>query len=321
MTLFLEIRKQRRTGFFPAFAVGGAAGAAIPVANMAFRSRIYTDRLTAAGALSPLKILLDANWLMMVMVNLLLVVSGACILYHTEFADNAFRKLCTLPEREWKDFLGKWLLLAAVSFLMTAMEGAALEFCRGYWFTGRAAADGADLAQRIRRCMEAVFGAMAFPHTDLVRSMMYGWLMMLPAVTASLLIASVCRNMWISLGIGVVCLAFASMAPADSGVLALFPYTLAFRIPQGEAVAEMAAAEAAVGAVKAGMAAEIAAAETTALEIADGAAGMATAVTAEAAAAAGKIVADTVMFMAALVETAALLAAGILAGKIRRKMA
>ena len=241
MTLFLEIRKQRRTGFFPAFAVGGAAGAAIPVANMAFRSRIYTDRLTAAGAESPLKILVDANWQMMVMVNLLLVVSGACILYHTEFADNAFRKLCTLPEREWKSFLGKWLLLAAVSFLMTAMEGAALEFCRGYWFTGRAAADGAEY-------MEAVFGAGAFPHMDLVRSMMYGWLMMLPAVTVSLLISSVCRNMWISLGIGVVCFAFASMAPADSGVPALFPYTLAFRIPQGEAAgmaAEMTTAAAA----------------------------------------------------------------------------
>ena len=58
----------------------------------------------------PLTILLDANWTMMAMLNVLLIVSAACIMYHTEHDDNAIQKMQTLPLRESGIFFAKFVL-------------------------------------------------------------------------------------------------------------------------------------------------------------------------------------------------------------------
>ena len=84
MSLSLECKKAKRTGFIPAFLCGGILAAAVPIVNMAVRSEMYVGQQS-----SPMQILMGANWQMMVMLNILLVVAGSCLLYHTEFADNA----------------------------------------------------------------------------------------------------------------------------------------------------------------------------------------------------------------------------------------
>ena len=70
MSISLEYKKIKRTGFLPVFLGGGILAAAVPVVNMAVRSEIY---LTQQG--TPIQVLLEANWQMMAMLNVLLVVS------------------------------------------------------------------------------------------------------------------------------------------------------------------------------------------------------------------------------------------------------
>ena len=112
MSVSLECKKAKRTGFLPAFFGGGILAAVVPVINMAVRSEMY---LNLPG--NPIQILLDANWQMMTMLNVLLVVAGACLLYHTEYADNAMQKMKSLPIRESSIFLGKAVLTIFMSLL------------------------------------------------------------------------------------------------------------------------------------------------------------------------------------------------------------
>ena len=105
MSVSLECKKIKRTGFLLAFLGGGILAAAVPVINMAVRSEQYLNLPD-----SPIQILLCTNWQMMAMLNVLLVVAGACLLYHTEYADNAMQKMKSLPIRESSIFLGKAVL-------------------------------------------------------------------------------------------------------------------------------------------------------------------------------------------------------------------
>ena len=208
MSFALEGRKVKRTGFMPVFFGGGLFSAAVPVLNMAFRSAMSVGMDD-----SPLSILLGANWQMMAMLNILLVVSGACIMYHTEYADNAIQRMCTLPTKESTMFFGKAAVLIAVSILLLVIEAVSIFICSAHWFTWYA-----DLS------MEIIINFGFF------------LLMMLPAVLLSLLIASVCKNMWISLGIDVICVFLATMIPTRNFVLTLFPFALPFQVFSGHAV-------------------------------------------------------------------------------------
>ena len=87
MTLCLETKKLKRTGYLIAFPAGGLLAAAFPLVNMLVRPEAFTS---LPG--SPLAVLLDANWQMMAMLNILVSICGACIMYHTEYADNGAQK-------------------------------------------------------------------------------------------------------------------------------------------------------------------------------------------------------------------------------------
>ena len=89
---FLEMRKMKRTGFCQAFLGGGALAALVPVVNMALRAETFTSQ---PG--SPFQILMEANWQLMAQLNIFLLVCGACLLYHTEYADNGLQKARSLP--------------------------------------------------------------------------------------------------------------------------------------------------------------------------------------------------------------------------------
>ncbi|MCM1188775.1 MAG: ABC transporter permease [bacterium] len=207
MSFTLECRKMKRTGFMSAFLCGGLMAAAVPVLNMAVRSEIYQG---LDG--SPVRILLDANWQLMAMLNVLLAVLGACILYHTEYADRAIWKMSVLPKKEWKLFFGKAALLTSMCILVLLTEAAGVAFCLQYWF---------EPSREV--------------WAEAVQSFGYALLLMLPAAFISLFTASVCKNMWVSLGIGVVCVFTATVIPAGNFVLSLFPFALPFRIYGGTA--------------------------------------------------------------------------------------
>lgn len=207
MSFALERRKVKRTGFLPAFWGGGILAAAVPVLNMAFRSEMY---VSMNG--SPVNILLGANWQMMSMLNILLIVVGACIMYNTEYADNAIQRMCTLPTKESTMFFGKTAVLITVSILLLVIEAVSIFGCSVHWFL-----QSTDL------------------YMEILKNFGFFLLLMLPAILLSLLIASVCKNMWISLGIGVICVFIATMIPTGNFVLTLFPFALPFHMLGGHA--------------------------------------------------------------------------------------
>lgn len=201
----LEYKKIKRTGLLPAFIGCGLLSAVVPVAEMAVRSERYQSLPD-----SPVAILLHADWQMMSMLNVLLLVVAACILYHTEYADNALLKMCSLPLRESSLFFGKILLLVPLLVFTLALEAAALGFCCLHWFA---------LSPELL--------------AELACNMVFSLLLLLPAALLSLLLACACKNMWISLGIGVVCIFTATMLPSDNFLLSLFPYAMPFQILAG----------------------------------------------------------------------------------------
>ncbi len=206
MSLYTEFRKLKRTCFFPAFAAGGVLSAAFPVLNMAVRSELFTAINAPA-----IQILMENNWEMMVMLNLLLLITGACILYHIEYAENGIQKMQALPLREASLFFGKAALLVPAFALMAVIEAASLIFCGARWFNESA-------------------GTLI---SDAAASLGFAFLLTLPALILSLMISSLCQNMWTMLGIGVLCVFTASMLPADSFLASLFPYAMPFQILPG----------------------------------------------------------------------------------------
>lgn len=212
---FLECRKIKRTGFVPAFLGGGLLAGAVPIVNMAVRSEMY---LNADGM--PLSILLGANWQMMAMLNLLLLVAGACILYHTEYADNAIQKMNALPIWKHGLFFGKLLLLTFMLVIVLLLEMAAIGFCAFHWFSFS---------------MESL--------AELVKDFGFLLLITMPAALLALMVAAAFENMWVSLGIGVICIFIATMLPADNFALSLFPFALPFQTSPAFRFTVAAAAE------------------------------------------------------------------------------
>ena len=205
MSLALEYRKMKRTGFFPAFLGGGILAAIVPAAELFFRRDSYTT-----GAESPLSMVLGSNWQMMAMLNILLIVSGACIMYHTEYADRGYDKMRALPIKESAIFFEKVIVMTGMCCLIFIIEAAAATLCISHWF--------------------AFYPGFS---EELLKSFGYFFLLSLPVILTSLLIASACRNMWISLGIGVICVFTATLLPAKSFVLSLFPFALPFHTLAG----------------------------------------------------------------------------------------
>lgn len=201
MSVSLEFKKVKRTGFFPAFFAGGVLAGTIPVLEMIFRFENYIG-LTD----SPLKILFDADWQMMAMLNVLLIEAGACLMYHTEYADNAIQKMKALPMNESRMFFGKSILLTIMLAIVLAIEAMSLTIISFHWFR---LYDGFWL--------------------ELGKNFGYLLLLSLPCIILSLIISSLCRSMWVSLGIGVVCVFAATMIPAQNTILSIFPFAMPFQ--------------------------------------------------------------------------------------------
>ncbi len=207
MSFGLECKKVKRTGFFPAFMVGGLLAAVVPIVNMAVRSDIYVGLES-----SPIQILMSANWQLIAMLNVLLIVAGACLMYHTEYADNGIQKMGTLPIKERNLFFGKFALIAVMGIVVLVLEAVGIAFSLIHWFE--------------------ITSDFWF---ELLKSFGYAFALMLPAALSSLLVASLCKNMWVSLGIGIICIFVATMLPTDNFVISVFPFALPFQIFVGAA--------------------------------------------------------------------------------------
>ena len=119
----------RRTGFLPAFLAGGLLTAAVPVVNTALRPENFVDQQAL-----PAVILTGANWQVMSMLLSFLLIIGACIMYHTEFADNAMQRMDTLTKRQEDLLFGKCSVLLVLTAGVLVVGGTAFLFCGWKWF-------------------------------------------------------------------------------------------------------------------------------------------------------------------------------------------
>ena len=116
MSLAIESKKLKRTGYLPAFLAGGFLAAAFPVVYM----MVKAEETSLSG--NPLAILMSANWQMMAMLNILISICGACMMYHTEYADNGMQKMSVLPIRQGNLFFSKFVIAALVLSAMVVIE-------------------------------------------------------------------------------------------------------------------------------------------------------------------------------------------------------
>ena len=195
MTAALEVKKLRRTGYFPALLGSALLSAAVPAVNMAARGETYLAQ--SGGAI---EILLDANWQMMAMLNVLSTLCAACLMFHAEYAGNALDKLEVLPVRVFSVYLGKAVLAVFMLAVMTAVEFVSLHLCARHWF-----GENMDVARLLSLAGYALAAGI-------------------PTLLASLAVAAACRNMWVSLGIGLTLVFTLSVFPQDNAVIRLLPY-------------------------------------------------------------------------------------------------
>lgn len=205
MTFQLELKKLKRTGFFPAILGGGLIAAAFPILNTAARPEMFISQ-----PLPALDILVNANSQMIVMLNLCLAVIGACMLYHTEFSGNAMQKMESLPVSVGKLFFDKTAILLIALFASLLIEHIALAFCALYWFPEQS----------------GLF-------TALLKDLEYSFALLIPPCIILMIFSSLCRNMWITLGAGVICIFTVSVLPTDNRILSFFPFSLPFQTLAG----------------------------------------------------------------------------------------
>lgn len=197
MNLSLETKKLKRTGYLPAFLGGALLAAAFPLVNMLVRPETFTS---LHG--NPFNILMDANWQMMAMLNILISICGACMMYHTEYADNGAQKMDVLPVRTGSIFMGKFVISVFVLAMMIAVETIALAGCAVHWFP-----------------------TYELNVLELLKNAGFQWMVTLPTVMLMLVIASACKNMWVSLGMGVILVFTQMILPQNNLVLSLFPFS------------------------------------------------------------------------------------------------
>ena len=165
---------------------------------MVFRSEAYVNLPN-----SPIQILLQANWQMMATLNLLLIAAGACLMYFTEYADNAIQKMKSLPIKESTLYFDKTILLIGLYAVLLIFEALALVVSTFHWF---------ELNNEV--------------WVELGKNFGFIFLLGLPSILLALMIASLFQNIWHSLGLNVVAVFLATVLSSQSFILSLFPFAL-----------------------------------------------------------------------------------------------
>lgn len=202
MTTGIEYMKLRKSGYFFMFPAGGLLTSAFPVVNMIFRTEMF---INSPG--EPYRILMNANWQIMAMLNVLLSVCGACLMYYIEYSENGAQKMEMLPVSGGNLFFGKFVIAAMELGVLIIMEHISLMGCMLYWFPSH----GIRL-------------------TEFLKGMAFQWFAGLPTAMLMLLIASACRNMWMSLGTGVILVFVMSVFTQELSIFSLFPFSSPFCI-------------------------------------------------------------------------------------------
>ncbi len=127
-----------------------------------------------------------------------------------ESADNALQKMQSLPIKEEGLFFAKFILISLMYLGLLVIEFLGLGFSSVYWFS-----EYPDLPM------------------ELAKNIGYIFILSLPAIALSVLIASFFANIWIALGLGIIGIFLATQLSDQSIILAAFPFNLPFQTMHG----------------------------------------------------------------------------------------
>ena len=186
--LWIELRKEKRTGIISVLLAVGILGAAYAFVNFMIRK----DTLLSLP-LAPMDVLLTQLYGMIVVLNMFGIVVASCMAYNMEFKGNAVKKMYMLPMSVLGMYLCKLLILAFMLLAAIILQNLAL-----------ARIGMTDLPKG------------SFEMMAVIRFAAYSFITSMPVLSFMLFISSRFENMWVPLGIGVAgflsCLLYTSDA-------------------------------------------------------------------------------------------------------------
>lgn len=173
--LFLELKKEKRTGVFSVMVTVGILGAGYEFADFAVRGETFLHL-----SLAPMEMLLTQLYGMVMVLNLFGIVVAACLSYYVEWKENGIKKMYLLPLNLSSMYVCKFLVI-----MMELLGTVFLE----------------NLSLTKIGC--SVFLPNTFEAGTQIRFAGYSFLTSLPVLSFMVLIASRFENIWIPLGVGV----------------------------------------------------------------------------------------------------------------------
>lgn len=171
----IEIKKLKGTFLFGTFIMGGLFSAAIIIANLYYRHEGLFLRYGKS-----ISAVVVPNWNTVALVNIMMIIIGSAILYHVEYENNAILKMNTLPINTRKLFYSKFLILMLMFIVVSLIEFLAFYIC-------------------IKAYLPKVLWL-----EKLGRLYLYSYILIMPAASFMVLISSIFKNMWTTVGIGVM---------------------------------------------------------------------------------------------------------------------
>jgi len=200
MGITIEWKKLKRSGYFQTVVIGGLITGFIPVLQLLVRERIVSND----GA-DIMAWLIHMNWNLIVMIQSIINIVAACILYHIEYEERGNCKMAVLPIKSERMHWNKWLILMFTNLYVIVCVYASFVCCMKYWYSGVGGWSHLLTEQMIMEVLAAV-----------------------PCSMFMLLAAYCTTNLWMSLGIGVIALFLASMIRGSQKIVAAYPFSLAF---------------------------------------------------------------------------------------------
>ncbi|MEZ3445751.1 MAG: ABC transporter permease [Lachnospiraceae bacterium] len=197
--LWIELRKEKRTGIISVLLAVGILGAAYAFVNFMIRK----DTLLSLP-LAPMDVLLTQLYGMIVVLNMFGIVVASCMAYNMEFKGNAVKKMYMLPMSVLGMYLCKLLILAFMLLAAIILQNLAL-----------ARIGMTDLPKG------------SFEMMAVIRFAAYSFITSMPVLSFMLFISSRFENMWVPLGIGVAgFLSGMALANSDMDILMAHPFVV-----------------------------------------------------------------------------------------------
>lgn len=197
--LWMELRKEKRTGIISVLLAVGVLGAAYAFVNFIVRKDTLLNL-----PLAPMDVLLTQLYGMIVVLNMFGIVVASCMAYNMEFKGNAVKKMYMLPVSVPGMYLCKFLILTVMLFTAIILQNLAL-----------AQIGMTDLPQG------------SFEMMAVIRFAAYSFITSMPVLSFMLFISSRFENMWVPLGVGVAgFLCGMALANSDMDILMAHPFVV-----------------------------------------------------------------------------------------------